>query len=57
MVAAAARGSIVNMFAGPHPGIREGAVRTLIPSHRGQNKQQKNNTPTCQSRDSPFLSQ
>lgn len=57
MVAAAARGSIVNMFAGPHPGIREGAVRTLIPLHRGQNKQQKNNTPTCQSRDSPFLSQ
>lgn len=28
MVAAAARGSIVNMFTGPHPGIREGAVRT-----------------------------
>lgn len=32
------------------------AVRTLIPAHRGEDKQQKNTTPTCQSLDSQYLS-
>lgn len=32
------------------------AVRTLNPAHRGEDKQTKNSTPTCQSLDSPFLS-
>ncbi len=32
------------------------AVRTLIPAHRGEDKQQPNSTPTCQSLDLQFLS-
>lgn len=48
MSAAAAQGSIVNMFAGPHPEIREGLSGLWFLHMEGINSR-KDNTLTCQS--------